>query len=99
MDILQVALIFLIILLAMLLSITGFYVFLILKDLKKALDKLNKVLQAGEEIAVSVEKPMVAAAELVTALGNGAKAITKVASQSQKSKITPASRRFFKKSR
>ncbi len=48
MDFLQVALIFLIILLSIFLAITGFQVFLILRDLKKALDGLNKILEAEE---------------------------------------------------
>ncbi len=51
MDFLQAALIFLILVLSILLSIIGFYVFLILKDLKKALDRLNKVLDVGEGAA------------------------------------------------
>lgn len=49
MDFLQIGLVFLIALLSVFLSITGFQVFLILKDLKKALNKLNQVLFAEEE--------------------------------------------------
>ena len=60
MDLLQIALIFLILLLSIFLAITGFQVFLILRDLKKALDKLNRVLQTGEEIAQDVGKPVAA---------------------------------------
>ena len=48
MDFLQVALILLIILLAIFLSITGLQVFFILRELKKALDNLNKILQTNE---------------------------------------------------
>lgn len=54
MDLLQLALIFLIVLLASFLSITGFQVFLILRDLKKTLDKLN--LDTGAD-KVKVKKP------------------------------------------
>lgn len=69
MDLLQAALIFLIFLLSIFLAIAGFQVFLILRDLKKALDRLNKVLQTGEEIAQDIEKPMATASNLMTALG------------------------------
>lgn len=58
MDLLQVALVFLVLLLSIFLAITGFYVFLILKDLKKALDRLNKVLKTNDEIARDTEKPI-----------------------------------------
>lgn len=51
MDILQIALIFLICLLSIFLAITGFQVFLILRDLKKALDRLNKVLETEESVS------------------------------------------------
>lgn len=44
MDFLQIALIFLILLLAIFLSITGIQVFFILRDLKKTLDNINKII-------------------------------------------------------
>ncbi len=44
MDLLQIGLIFLIVILAIFLSITGFQVFLILRDMKKTLDRVNGVL-------------------------------------------------------
>lgn len=53
MDFLQIALIFLILLLSIFLAITGIQVFFILRDLKKALDKLNGVLQTGENMTAS----------------------------------------------
>ena len=86
MDLLQAALIFLILLLSIFLAITGFWVFLILRDLKKALDRLNKVLQTGEEIAQEVEKPVVAASSLMTTLGKLVKKDPK-----------PKQKRFYKK--
>lgn len=92
------ALIFLILVLSILLAITGFYVFLILKDLKKALDRLNKILDAGEEIAVNLEKPVAAAANVVSALQTGAKMVGKLTAPKEK-KVKVSSRRFFKKSR
>lgn len=42
MDLLQIALIFLILLLSIFLGLTGVQVFFILRDLKKALDKFNE---------------------------------------------------------
>lgn len=48
MDFLQLALILLIIILGIFLSISGVQVFFILKDLKKALDRLNIEIGNGE---------------------------------------------------
>lgn len=90
MDFLQIALIFLIILLSIFLAITGFQVFLILRDLKKALDRLNKVLQSGEEIVTDVEKPVSEAANLIAALTHGAQALIH-------KKSSPKPKRFYKK--
>lgn len=59
MDLLQLALIFLIVLLGVFLSVTGVQVFLILRDLSKALDNLNDVLQvpeAKEKIEIQAKK-------------------------------------------
>ncbi len=95
MDFLQIALIFLIILLSIFLAITGFQVFLILRDLKKALDKLNRVLEAGEEIAQEVEKPVVAAANLMTTLTAGAQALIGPAKKDKPQAQKP--KRFYKK--
>lgn len=51
MDFLQFALIFLIVLLGVFLTITGLQVFFILRDLKKALNKLNEILfESGETV-------------------------------------------------
>lgn len=86
MDLLQAALIFLILLLSIFLTITGLQVFLILRDLKKALDRLNKVLQTTDEIAAEVEKPVAAASNLMTTLGRLVKQDSK-----------PKQKRFYKK--
>ncbi len=59
MDFLQIALILLIVLLAIFLSITGLQVFFILRDLKKALDNLNKILnleESKEKIQAATQK-------------------------------------------
>lgn len=99
MDFLQIGLIFLIALLSIFLTITGFQVFLILRDLKKALDRLNKVLQTGEEMVQSVEKPVASAANLITALTEGAQSLMHV-NKSDKSN-TPSGgqkpKRFYKR--
>ncbi|MBI2040195.1 hypothetical protein HYT18_03910 [Candidatus Microgenomates bacterium] len=93
MDLLSFALIFLIALLTIFLTITGVQVFFILRDLKKALDRLNKVLQTSDEIAEDLEKPAHAAANLVTTLSAGAKALTGMGKKDSK----PKPKRFYKK--
>lgn len=95
MDFLQIALIFLILLLSIFLAITGIQVFFILRDLQKALNKLNRVLQTGEEIAQDIEKPVAAASGLITTLGAGAKALKNVVKRDKKE--TSKNRRFYKK--
>ena len=92
MDLLQVALIFLILLLSIFLAITGIQVFFILRDLKKALDKLNRVLKTSENIAEEVEKPVEGASNLVSSIKAGAKSLTLIAKSSK-----PKAKRFYKK--
>jgi hypothetical protein len=75
MDILQIALIFLIMLLGVFLTITGVQVFLILKDLKKALDKFNNVLESGEKIVHDIEKPAEVVSSAASAIESGVKTI------------------------
>ncbi len=82
MDFLQAALIFLILLLSIFLAITGIQVFFILRDLKRALDKFNAILQTGENIAEDIERPVAAASNLVT--GAGAQVAASAASVIQK---------------
>ena len=94
MDLLQAALIFLILLLSIFLAITGIQVFFILRDLKKALDKFNAVLQTGENIAQDIERPVAAASSLVT--GAGAQVVSSAAKVLRKV-IKPKPKRFYKK--
>lgn len=94
MDLLQIALIFLILLLSIFLAITGVQVFFILRDLKKALDKFNAILQTGENIASDVEKPVAAASSLVT--GAGVQAVSGAVNALRKI-IKPKPKRFYKK--
>lgn len=84
--------------LSVLLTVTGFYVFLILKDLKKALDRLNRILDAGEGMAHSAERTVEAAANVASALGTGAKIMAKQALKKESRPQLPQ-KRFFKKSR
>ncbi len=95
MDLLQIALIFLMLLLAVFLTITGVQVFFILRDLQQALERLNRVLDTGEEIAEDIEKPLGAASGFITTLGAGAKAIKSVIKRNNKS--NPNKKRFYKK--
>lgn len=90
MDFISIALVFLILLLSIFLAITGIQVFFILKDLKKALDRLNKVLDVGEEIVEDLEKPVKAASNLVNALGTKAKVLKDIVKR-------PKPKRFYKK--
>lgn len=93
MDFLQAALIFLILLLSIFLAITGFQVFFILRDLKKALDRFNKMLKSGENIAEDLEKPIEATSSLVAGIAEGAKVLTGLAKKASK----PKPKRFYKK--
>lgn len=62
MDLLQVALVFLILLLAVFLSVLGIQVFYILKDLKRSLERFEEVI--GSETAPS-KHPATISAEMV----------------------------------
>lgn len=94
MDYLQIALVFLILLLSIFLGITGIQVFFILRDLKKALDKFNSILQTGENIVEDVERPVAAASNLMT--GAGAAVVSGAAKALEKI-IRPKPKRFYKK--
>lgn len=94
MDFLQIALIFLILLLSIFLAITGIQVFLILRDLKKALDRFNTILKTGQNLSEDLEKPVKVVSDLVTtaeaqAVSGAVKILQKV--------IKPKPKRFYKK--
>ncbi len=95
MDFLQIALIFLILLLSIFLAITGIQVFFILRDLKKALDKFNTILQMGENIAEDIEKPVAVASKLVTVAETG---VAAGAANILRKIIKPKPKRFYKRS-
>lgn len=56
MNFLQIALIFLILFLSVFLIFTGIQLFFILRDFKKALDRLNKIIEPGQEIDIKASK-------------------------------------------
>lgn len=93
MDLLQAALIFLILLLSIFLAITGIQVFFILKDLKKALDKFNNVLKSGEHIVEDIERPIEATTSLISGLAEGAKHLVGI----DKKESKPKAKRFYKR--
>lgn len=90
MDLLQIALVFLIMLLAVFLSILGIQVFFILRDLKKSLDKIDLLLGDAHQVAQNIEKPLQAAASVAQAVENGVKIAKNVVAKSNK----PAKRLF-----
>ena len=67
MDFLQIALIFLILLLSIFLTITGIQVFFILRELRQTVSKANKVLDDTGVITESVTGPI----SSISALASG----------------------------
>lgn len=78
MDLLQVALVLLIVILSVVLSILGIQVFFILKDLRKSLDKFEMLLSDAHNIAEDVSKPIRVAAEVTQAVEDGVKAVKSI---------------------
>lgn len=76
MDILQTALVFMVFIVCLFLVIFGLMFFLILKELKKGLDKLNQFLETSEQVASELGKPMAAAAGWASAAGLVVKVIS-----------------------
>lgn len=87
MDLLQIALVFLILLLSVVLSILGIQVFLILKDLRKSLDKFEILLGDAHTIAEDAGKPIRAAAEITQAVEAGVKVVKSIAQSRQPKKL------------
>lgn len=76
MDILQTALVFMVFIVCVFLIIFGVMFFMVLRDLKRGLDKMNNMLVTGEEMMAEMGKPVTTAMKLLSILGIG----TKVAS-------------------
>lgn len=92
MDILQIALVFLILLLSVLLSVLGIQVFFILRDLKKGVDKIDLLLGDARNLAEEVKRPIRAAADLSSMVETGVQVFKGL------SKNKEAKRLFKKKS-
>lgn len=92
MDALQIALIFLIFLIALMLSVLGIQVFLILKGLQKSLARLDKILSEAQVIGEDLHKPLEVAADITDAVKAGVKMV-KAVSKSAK----PAKKLFFRR--
>lgn len=93
MDILQVALVLLILVLGIMLSVLGLQVFLILRDLRKSLDKIDLILGNTQKVVEEVKKPLHAAAEVTQAVESGVKVGVAVA----KKLAQKPSKRLFKR--
>lgn len=68
----QLALFLVILILTVLLVVLGIQVFLILKELRKTIDKVNKVLDDTSVITESVSKPISSLSTLAMGLKTGA---------------------------
>lgn len=64
----QILLIIVIAILTILLSITGIQIFLILKELKKSIEKTNTILDDAKTISESVARPISLISESITSL-------------------------------
>lgn len=72
MDPAQTALFLVIIVLTVLLLVLGVQVFFILRELRKTIEKTNKVLDEAGEITESVSAPLSSISTLITGLKTGA---------------------------
>lgn len=101
MDFLQIALIFLILLISCFLAISGFQVFFILRDLHKSLRRLDKILETSQDIAADIEKPARVASNIAGGIESGGKVAVGVAraiTGAVRSKVLKQkNRRFYKK--
>lgn len=92
MDLLQIALVLLIVLLGVFLAILGIQVFFILKDLRKSLDKIDLLMSDAHIIASDLERPLKTVSDVAQAASVGAKALKEAVQKPAK----PA-RRLFKR--
>ncbi len=102
MDLLQIALIFVILVVAVMLSVLGIQVFLILRDLRKSLDKIDQILGSTQVVAKNIERPVEKVASMVGVVESGVKlvedgmnAVKAVTGGDSKKK--KSSNRFFKR--
>lgn len=96
MDFLQIALIFLILLISIFLAISGFQVFFILRDLHKSLRRFDKILETSQDIVKDIEKPAKAASNIAS-VAKATSDVAKVITGSIIGKSKSKNRRFYKK--
>ncbi|OGH10938.1 MAG: hypothetical protein A3B38_04240 [Candidatus Levybacteria bacterium RIFCSPLOWO2_01_FULL_36_13] len=72
MDTAQVVLFLVIIILTVLLVVLGIQVFFILRELRKTVDRANKILEDASEITENVRKPVSSLSSLAMGLKTGA---------------------------
>ncbi|OGD99774.1 hypothetical protein A3J17_04295 [Candidatus Curtissbacteria bacterium RIFCSPLOWO2_02_FULL_40_11] len=72
MDLTQAILLSVIVVLAIFLVVIGFQAFFVLKDLRKSLTKMNKLMEDADGLVSDVKKPVNTVTSLFTALTAGA---------------------------
>lgn len=91
MDTLQLALVFLIILMAIILTAIGLQVFFLLRDLKRAVDRVGDILEGAQNLAESIGKPVKAMTNLAAVVETGIKVAQSFTSKmGEKKKKAPA---------
>ena len=92
MDILQIAIIALIAILTLIMLVLGVQVFLILRDLRQSLDKLEQLIADAAWVAQKVEGPIKGAAQLVSQVEDSVKELRVTSKKGPK-----PSKRLFKR--
>ena len=72
MDLTQAILLSVIVVLTIFLVVIGFQAFFVLKDLRKTLTKMNRLMDDADELVTDVKKPVQSASNLFGALTAGA---------------------------
>lgn len=73
MDTIQLALFFLIILMAVIMTVIAFQIFVLLRDLKRAVDRVGDLLADVQSLAENIGKPVRAMTNLATVVETGIK--------------------------
>lgn len=91
MDTVQSLLIAVVIVLTVMLVIVGFQVFYILREIRKTIDKANRVLNNAEHISESVKAPISSLSSMLVGIKSGtaiAEIIKKLREKSQQNKLS-----------
>lgn len=83
MDILQIAIVFLIVVVAILLLVMGLQVFLVLKGLKRSVDKFDNIVGNVVGMTEDIKKPIHAMADMSGAVDAGVKFARAIASKNE----------------